>query len=107
MESTPVVAGVCAALVNTSQTTRHGTMAAANCDRSLGRRRTMCTISNSRILNPMQNFLRRVDRFQNIEVLDCNHFFAQQSVANPIEQTLPVFLTNQNHREWFDLARLD
>src|SRR5215468_8293544 len=67
----------------------------------------MSTVSHSRILNPMQNLLRSIDRFQNIQILDADHLFPQQCIADPVQQTLPVFLADQDNRKRLDLARLD
>ena len=57
-------------------------------------------VSDSRILNPMQDFFRRIDGLQNIEIFDGNHFLTQQRVANPVQQTLPVIPSDQDHRKW-------
>src|SRR6266850_8539942 len=67
----------------------------------------MRTFSRPVVLNPMKNFLRRVDRLQNIEIFDCNHLLMEQGVADPFQQALPVVASDKNHGKRFDFARLD
>ena len=67
----------------------------------------MRTVPDFRILNPMQHLFRRVDRFEDVEVLYRYHFFPQQRVSDPVEQTLPVLLSDKNHRKRLDLPGLD
>src|SRR5437762_2431538 len=67
----------------------------------------MRTVSYFRILNPMQHLFRRIDGSENIEVFDRNHFFPQQRVADPVEQALPVFLSDENDWKRFYLPLLD
>src|SRR5215468_1445627 len=55
----------------------------------------------------MQNLLRGIDCFQNIQILDADHLFPQQRIADPVQQTFPVFLANQDNRKRLDLACLD
>src|SRR5215469_519621 len=91
---TPGAAGVAAAAENTSHATRGQRSNAADRNGKLRRRCTMRTVSHSRILNPMQNLLRSIDGFQNIQVFDADHLFPQQRIADPVQQTFPVFFAD-------------
>src|SRR5947208_10721193 len=107
MESTPVVAGVWAALARTRPAMRDDRRMAVSFDPGLWKYGTLRTVPHSRILNPMQDFLRRIDGPQNIEVFNRDHFLAQQRIADPVEETFPIFFSDKNHGERFDLSRLD
>src|SRR5579883_2052419 len=101
----PLAAGASAADANTSQLTREQRTRAAR--RSLRRRRTVSTISHAGVLNPMQNLLGSIDRFQDIQILNRDHFLAQQGVTDPVEQAFPVVPSDEDDGERLDLARLD
>src|SRR5580692_5360705 len=112
MESTPVEAEVCAALVKMrpatrDERTRDDRRIAVCWNRRLRKCCTLLTVPHSRILDPLQNFFRRIDGPQNIEVFSRDHFLTEQRIAYPIVQALPVFLSDKNHGERLDLPCLD
>src|SRR5438876_6541382 len=107
MESTPVAAGVWAEHVKTRPAMRDDKRMAVSFNRGLWKCCTLRTVPHSRILNPMQDFLRCIDGPEDVEVFNRDHFLTQQSIAYPVEQAFPVFLSDKNHRERLDLSRLD
>src|SRR2546423_1788271 len=67
----------------------------------------MRTVSCFPILNPMQHLFGRIDGSENIEILYGDHFFFQQRIPNPVEQALPISLSNEDYRKRFYLSPLD
>jgi len=99
--------GVWAALVKTRPAMRDDKRMAVSFNRGLWKCCTLHTVPRSRILNPMQNFLRSIDGFKDIEIFNADHFLTQQSIAYPIEQAFPVFLSDKHNREATDFSGLN
>src|SRR5262245_44235396 len=105
IDSTPTAAGPCAEPGRTRQMMRTD----RNVEVILNglRSRTIRTVPDSRILDPMQNLFGRIHSFQNIEILGGDHLFTQQRTSHPIQQSLPVISPDENHGERLNLTCLD
>src|SRR6516225_3651755 len=99
MESMPAAVGLCASVVKRRQETTE-TRNAVSVSRCLKDCCTMHTVSDSRVLHPVQHFFGSIGGLDNIQVFDANHLFPQQLVADPIEQSFPVIFSDENNRKW-------
>src|SRR5262245_66174065 len=99
--------GVCAAVVKIRQATIKERKAAPSLNRRLRSASSVYPITYFRILHPIQNFVRSIGCLDDIEIVYCDHLFAQQGIADPIQQPPPIFASNEDHRKRLDLTCLN